>query len=148
MRAKSLVGHVAPIGVIGAGDRKLALEAADAGPEQDAPAGQDINGGYSLGRQHRTAEGHDEDAAAQEDALGDGGGETKNGGGLVPHGAAALDMLGWDGEVLADPDGVEAHGLGLLGDSDDAVGRGCLAEVGQHDAKVHDRSFACRLCRP
>ena len=111
-------------GDIGSGELAGEL-AACADAESEAAIGEPLEGGGLFGERGRFAKGGEEDAAAEGDVVGDGGGCAEHGERLWPEDVPE--------DVVADPDGVVAEGFGGLCAGEEFLGSAATGEDAEGD---------------
>ena len=155
-----LVGPLAAVVVGHAEDLELLAHPPDADAEDHTPLRQVVEGGDRLGREHRRSVAEDQHRRAEPERLGAPGDEEQRADRVEP---GHVDRRGErpvvgvrvprrDGarprHVVADPAGVDAELLGVLGELDQR-GAGCLAaELREVDAPIHAGHHAQRVIEP
>ena len=143
------VGDGAAVGEIATSQFELLAEPADAGADDEAALGEDVEGGEHLGIDDGVAVGEDLDGDAKADALGDAGEEGEEGEGFEDVvlgaegwdargvvGVAGLELGGHD-DVVADHEGVVTGLLDGAGEGGNLDGVDGCAEVGDHGSVLH-----------
>ena len=153
------VGHRAAPLEVGAVQRlELLLQPADADAQRDPSAGQDIERGHHLRRQHRVAIGQHQHGGDEAQPLRRAGHHAQDGEGLQRVAAAGMlavqrvgiGRLAFDREddVVGDHGGVQPQPLAFARQREDAVARGGRAAGGEIEAVAHRVGSVSLLERP